>query len=551
MHSRKIHTLRVNRKGSLLTGLLGLFIASGIAAALAFAQGDPKGISAASEDIETGRKLYEEKCAYCHGFEGRGDGVAAPLQYPRPRDFTRGLYKIRSTFSGELPTDGDLFRVITKGMPESPMPGWDNLGEQERWQLVHYLKTFSRRFARAEKRGRSPRSITVEGKVPYSEESVAEGRQLYKTLECGKCHGQEGRGDGPSAPTLKDDWGFPIRATDLTRSWTFRGGDAREDIHRTFITGLAGTPMPSFAESFEEFVLIDELREKEEDVGLTTEEEEKLAQTINQVQEKTWHLANYVKSFSQKRAETGVVLKSKRIEGEVPDNPKDPRWAEIAPLEFPLVGQLLVEPRLFTPSIEAVTVKSVYNGKEVAFLVIWNDRTQSSPDSAHQAGEHFDDGIAIQFPAQIPEGPERPSFLMGDPRRAVNLWYWKSSAPSTVAEITASGLEAQTVQKPESQETKGGVRYSYGQYKLVMRRPLTTEDEEGDIQFQVGRFIPIAFSAWDGSNGETGAVRSLSSWYYLLLEEPASKKRYIYAPIAALLAVGFQIFLMRSVRRKA
>ena len=82
-----------------------------------------------------------------------------------------------------------------------------------------------------------------------SNESVELGKKLYVDSGCVKCHGPLGRGDGPSAPTLKDDAGYPIRAADLAQRWTFRGGSSREDIFRTMSTGLNGTPMPSFADA--------------------------------------------------------------------------------------------------------------------------------------------------------------------------------------------------------------------------------------------------------------------------------------------------------------
>ena len=80
-------------------------------------------------------------------------------------------------------------------------------------------------------------------------ESIELGKKLYAETGCLKCHGDLGRGDGPSAPTLTDDLGQPIRAANLTQSWTFRGGPSREDIFRTMTTGLNGTPMPSFVDS--------------------------------------------------------------------------------------------------------------------------------------------------------------------------------------------------------------------------------------------------------------------------------------------------------------
>jgi len=82
-------------------------------------------------------------------------------------------------------------------------------------------------------------------------ERLNRGKQLYADAECLACHGGRGRGDGPSAPTLKDNCDLPIVATDLTKPGRFKNGARPEDVYRTLMTGLAGTPMPSYADSLE------------------------------------------------------------------------------------------------------------------------------------------------------------------------------------------------------------------------------------------------------------------------------------------------------------
>ena len=120
------------RHGNVVTLLMLIFgiVVGTLCCTLTYAQNAP----AASE---RGKEVYENSCAHCHGTEGRGDGSAAENLLPKPRDFTRGLYKIRSTETGELPTDQDLFNIITVGMPGSSMPGWEtSLSANDRWELV-------------------------------------------------------------------------------------------------------------------------------------------------------------------------------------------------------------------------------------------------------------------------------------------------------------------------------------------------------------------------------------------------------------------------------
>src|SRR3989475_13143644 len=165
---------------------------------------------------------------------------------PRPRNFTSGLYKIRTTASGQLPTDADLERAIDEGLPGSAMPGWKGrLSQSERRDVRAYIKTFSSFFADT-----SQHVVALKFSSPPGGASVAAlkvGRQFYDSIGCRKCHGHQGRGDGPSAPTLKDDADFPIFAADLHQSWRFRGGGSVEDIYRRVRPRGGGTPKPAVA----------------------------------------------------------------------------------------------------------------------------------------------------------------------------------------------------------------------------------------------------------------------------------------------------------------
>ncbi|MGH7164015.1 MAG: c-type cytochrome [Nitrospiraceae bacterium] len=190
--------------------------------------------------LEKGRLVFERNCAVCHGALGDGRGMAGMMVRTKPRDFRLGTFKFRSTPTGSLPTDEDLFQTISRGLRGTGMVAQDDLPERERRAVVQYLKTFSDRF-RTE---RPQPSVPIPEPPPRTPELVARGREIYQKAECFKCHGTEGRGDGPSATDLKDDWGYPIQPSDLTRP--LKRGSTPEAIYRTVVTGLDGTPMPSY-----------------------------------------------------------------------------------------------------------------------------------------------------------------------------------------------------------------------------------------------------------------------------------------------------------------
>ena len=85
-----------------------------------------------------------------HGEKGDAQGYATPHLYPRPRDFTTGRFKVRTTPSGVLPTHQDLVNIIRRGMPYTSMPAWPGLTDEEVSNLAYYVKTFSADFSSAE-----------------------------------------------------------------------------------------------------------------------------------------------------------------------------------------------------------------------------------------------------------------------------------------------------------------------------------------------------------------------------------------------------------------
>lgn len=518
-----------------------------------------------SESIAAGKKIYEKKCYYCHGIKGDGNGSDAPRLDPKPRNFTRNEYKIRSTALGELPTDEDLFRIISSGVEGSAMPFWNSLSTEQRWQVIHYIKTFNKEF----KEKGSRKEVSTGGVSAPTPESVERGKKLFKEAKCFLCHGEDGRADGPITTTLKGKWGLPYKARDLTQSWMFKGGNAPEDIFRTVSTGLNETPMGSYAD-----YLTDEDR---------------------------WHLSHYVKSISHDM-KTEVVLKSKLVEGALPGGPDDEAWNAVEAVELPMAGQIVASPRHWNPSANSIMIKSFYNSENIAFLLEWDDTTD-------EQSEVYSDAVALQFPTKIPDGLQKPYFAMGESGKSVELLHWRAYDESQLAgkssgddesesatdggsnteeeedeesvagdeeeshteeaagevvedkpvddfrnfiaikEINAKGFRKLTVQPEASQNSKGKGIWKNGKWQVMITRPLKTGDKKIDIQFEKGKLIPYALAVWDGSNKEIKGQKSITSWYYLTLEMTTPKTVYIYAIVAIFMAVCVQFWVIARIRR--
>jgi mono/diheme cytochrome c family protein len=224
--------------GVALSSLLFLLVAP------SFAQ-DSR-IGSLTGDSKRGKKLYQRYCIGCHGQQGDGLGENAPYLEPKPRDFTIGTFKCRSTPSGSVPLDIDLFNTIGRGIYSTAMPPWLPLTRQQRADLVAYIKNFSPRF-REEKPG-TPLDLPQE--TPADNDSINRGRELYQTtIKCATCHGKEGHGDGPSAATLTDRKGDPIQPTNFSTATRFKCGESNPDLYGVLMTGMDGTPMPSFSNS--------------------------------------------------------------------------------------------------------------------------------------------------------------------------------------------------------------------------------------------------------------------------------------------------------------
>lgn len=502
--------------------------------------------------VDAGQAIYEESCWFCHGEDGEGEGPVAAYMWPRPRDFMTASYKLRTTASGELPTDEDLFRTITLGLPGTAMPEWGStLTEDERWQVIAYIKSFAADLF--EDDAFDPYQQIVELGEPPRESAAAlveAGRQVFEAADCWECHGIEGRGSGEKAPELLDDWDFPLWPANLRLGWKFKGGNTVKDIYARLTTGLDGSPMPSYSET------------------LTDEER--------------WQVAYYSASLQEGSDEdrsSVVVIEATRVDGEVPSDPGDEAWESAEEASIPLTGQATFAPRWQVPAVTDIAVRVLYSTEEVAIRLAWDDRFADTlsadpertaaegwtsddtwpvlyPDGTRVRGV-FPDAAEVMFPVRD-AGPVLPHFVYGSSGQPVDLWRWQADlqhapgSPSSVAELRAGGAqrppEAHGV---ESQKATGSGQWEEGRWMVVVRRPLGTDDGSEEVQFQAGQYVPFALHVWDGANGETGLKMAISSWYFLYLREPTPLRSYLAVLLLVAIAFTLEVGVLRWMRTKA
>ena len=280
-----------------------------------------------------------------------------------------------------------------------------------------------------------------------------------------------------------------------------------------------------------------------------------------------WRVAQYVRSLSPEKApELHDVIHAKQVAGPLPVSPDDSAWNSVESYYFPLVGQIIRKPRWFAPAVTEVFVQVVHDGKSVAMRVRWGDRSQSpdtawnqftrrvlasvvSDDTVPVTLAPWPDQLAVQFPAKLPEGTDRPYFLMGTPSDPVYLWRW-TSAPRRAVAGFGRGMERfdslPTARAPGAQAV-----FDKGEWRVVFTRALATPDSANELQFAVGRPIPLAFFAWDGSNAEHGGRMAVSSWYFLALDQPTPPGTYISPVIAMLVTLGLGLLVVTRAQRRS
>lgn len=457
-------------------------------------------------DLSLGKAAFDQYCARCHGLTGKGDGFDAKRLYPRPRNLTQGVFKFRSTASGTPPTDEDLFQTLSHGLTAGGMPDWGHLDDAVRWQLVAYLKNLTPVF-----HDTAPEPVSV-GKDPGQHADLARGRTVYEQLGCAACHGPQGRGNGASAAGLTDNWSMATRPADLTEGWRYRGGSDPQSIVLRVLTGIDGSPMPSYAEA-------------------TSPED-------------AWNLAYYVRSLQQEPRWNMIVQVPQTIQA-LPTTTTDPRWATVERADVRLRNVVNAAGEMTAPlTVAAVSFQAMHNGEAISVRLAWHDATE---DRARPA-----DAMAVVLrPTLAPlqngraESEERPVGVTGD---VVTLQTWPSphlssaqgaaNPPSADRQMGGSPPLDLCVWSADRQQAREAVVKSYdpllngarsaatlasqatyvdGEWTLLITRPLTSNGDRG-AQLVPGRFVPVAFAVWDGGNA---GQRAVSAWIDVVLQEPA------------------------------
>ena len=488
------------------------------------------------ELLQLGKTIYDKQCSACHGLDGKGQGKAAYLLYPKPRDFVAAQYRLVSTWQG-VPTDADLFRTVSRGMPGSAMPSWAHLPERSRWGLVHYIKSLAREplviDAPTEEEPKLG-VISVPPEPPYTKDAAAKAAKLF-TAGCAPCHGVTGKGDGVQKQI--DAEGFPTRPRDLTLG-VYKGVPEPKAVYLRLMAGLPGSPMPSSS-------------------YLSSDD--------------AWALVRYCLRMSSEKQRERVEMKRFQITAprtkKLPTHPDDGSWRDAPRVNLHLM------PLWWRPNRpEELTVQALHDGTSLVVRLTWTDETH---DHTAMRPQDFRDAAAVQF--SLTQDP--PFFAMGSVGHFVNVWMWKSerqadleaafqdlekvypnigidsypnskrsaleqpmrhaltldSDPDFVTAWGAGNIVADPTRKspaedlvaqgfgtlsarPKSDQSVDAVgTYSTGTYRVVFHRALAGRGEHA-VSLKPGDIFGVAFGIWNGSAGDRDGKKSVTIWQDLKLE---------------------------------
>ena len=493
-----------------------------------------KYVELSPELLAAGKALYDKRCAPCHGLDGAGEGDAAYLLYPKPRDFISARYRMVSTWE-RIPTDDDIFGSISRGIPGSSMPSWAHLSEIERWSLVYYIKSFANQPI-------EPNTALGDSGVGMLEiPPIAEYTPAAKKLAaerfrdaCASCHGATGEGDGVTEQI--DEKGIPTRPRDLTMG-VFKGNPNPKDVYRRIVLGMPGTPMPMSDWSYGD---------------------------------EAWYLTSFVLEMSSEEQREIAEMKKFRIVAnrvqKIPEHPDAGIWREAGTVNIHMMPLWW---RVDRPEI--LTVQALHDGQELVLRLTWADATD---DHTAIRVQDFRDAAAIEFSAEN----DPPFFGMGEKNQTVTIWMWKSerqadlettfqdidkvypnlgidsypnlmksaleqparnaltlesdpdfitgwgagnivsdpTRKSATENLTAKGFGTLKARPRIEQNVKSFGVHEVGTYRVVLRRSMKGEGQNS-LDFAPGQRLSVAFAVWNGSAGDRDGKKSVTIWQDLVI----------------------------------
>jgi DMSO reductase family type II enzyme heme b subunit len=518
-------------------------------------------VNAADPILSRGQALFAKQCAICHGDQGDGAGKFAYLMNPRPRNFQQGNFKL-STTQNQVPTEEDLLRTISRGMPGSAMPPWAHLPLSDLQALAKYVKQVHLDAVTAEatksagsaadvaesiaKRTQPGPALNVPPEPAFDDLHWFRGRKIYLEA-CASCHGADGH---PVADAVKfDNEGYPVPPRSFVNG-IFKGGSESHQLYARVVKGIKGTPMPSSE-------------------GVYKDDE-------------VWDLIHYVQSLAKVGAQERAQLRqgtlvAPKVAGTLPPGPTDAAWNQARPLYVGLTPLWWTEDR-----VEGLVVQALHNEKDLALRFSWLD---PNPDDRAVRQDEFRDAVAVQFALS-----SDPPFYMGSAGEGggVNIWMWKADRQKNIATgyqdvdaafpdravdmypeqdfrlvdmtvtewprdvitkhspefITAWGagnlvadpqlktpVECLVARGPGTlagkpanvQVVEGQAAFERGVWYVQMQRsmplPHDCEHAGGDERaFQSGDYLPVSFAIWNGSAGDRDGKKNISIWQKLVIE---------------------------------
>lgn len=493
-------------------------------------------------DPESAQLLYVKHCLACHGSNGHGDGPASEFLFPKPRAFRDSPLRFSNT-----PTE--IIQTIRQGIPRSAMPGFSGvLANAEIAGLARLVGEMTKQAGDAGKLAQSAKRPLVSAPPYFSDGVVWHGSSLYRSMGCVGCHGATGHGEGIEG--LLDSMGKPVRPADLA-SGLYKSGQRPEDLFRTIISGVPGTPMPAYG-------------------AMLTDDQ-------------VWALVAYIQRLAPARfygQVSGVELHVQTADERMLTNPAHMGWLDVK-------DDMIAMRPLWSRLEDTVTVSAsvIRAGDSIGVRLRWDDATCD----VNQDSGRFPDGVAIMF-ARSDEVPPLPMAIAVEQQPTslpVNIWHWKASrqfdastgsrhdadeprvlsdgsyhlfgpppagtamappAPlegdqdlrladplyrtavaagnihSDPALVSRAALEANaigfgtlTYQPAAAQDLQSTAVWSNGHWFVTIYHSFTTPNE-GDIEFTPGKRIPITLAIWNGSKGDRDGTKLISGWHWLVID---------------------------------